>query len=218
MSTPLTEAQKTEITAYVNSYRAKNQAPPLLWDNNIYSISQAWSENLKGLRVIQHSGNKAYGENLAFFQGYGTDVVQLIKLAIDAWYAEIALYDFSKPGFSDTTGHFTCLVWASSTKFAMGITLDTLTKESYIVMNTSPPGNYTGEFANNVLPLVGSGQTKPSGPGAAVALPGELQTRKRVIFQLLYNIVYALNTNQPKTLIISIINNIIQQINSHPNF
>jgi hypothetical protein len=100
----------------------------------------------------------------------------------------------------------------------MGIALDTLTKESYIVMNTSPPGNYTGEFAKNVLPLVGSGQTTPSGPGAAVALPGELQTHKRVIFQLLYNIVYALNTNQPKTLIISIINNIIQQINSYPNF
>lgn len=214
----LTDAQKSDITAYVNAYRAKNQAPALLWDDSIYSVSQAWADQLVSKHLIQHSGNPSYGENLAYFKGYGTDLVQLIKKAIDAWYSEIALYDFSKPGFSDTTGHFTCLVWVSSTKFAMGIALDGSTNEAYIVLNTSPPGNYMGEFAQNVLPLVGSGQTKPSGTGTAVSLPGDLQTHKREIFQLLYNIVYALNTNQSKTLIISIINTIIGKINSYPNF
>lgn len=213
-----TDAQKSDITSYVNAYRSKNQAPALLWDDSIYSVSQAWADRLLSVHLMQHSGNPTYGENLAYFKGYGSDLIQLIKKAIDAWYSEIALYDFSKPGFSDTTGHFTCLVWVSSTKFAMGISFDGATNEAYVVMNTSPPGNYVGEFAQNVLPLLGSGQTKPTGTGTAVALPGDLQTHKREIFQQLYNIVYALNTNQSKTLIISIVNNIIRQINGYPNF
>jgi hypothetical protein len=214
----LTPVQKTDITNYINSYRAKNQAPGLLWDDNIYAVSQNWSEHLSSAHIIQHSGNSNYGENIAFFQGYGSDPVDLIKKSIDAWYSEIALYDFSKPGFSETTGHFTSLVWVASTNFAVSVSIDTSTNEAYIVMNTSPPGNYTGEFQQNVLPLLGGNQGLPTGPGAAVALSPPVQTHKRYIFQQLYNIIYAINTNQPKAVIISIINNIVHQINTYPNF
>jgi hypothetical protein len=210
-----TDAQKSDITNYVNGYRAKNQAAGLTWDDTIYYEAQNWSAHLVSLHLIQHSGNKSYGENLAFFQGYALDPVALIKKAIDAWYAEIAIYDFTKPGFSESTGHFTCLVWAASTKFGIGISFDSATKEAYIVMNTSPPGNYVGEFAQNVLPLVQTGIT-----GSAVASPlaPQLQTHKRFLYQQLYNIVYAINTNQPKSVIIGIINNIISQVNTYPNF
>jgi hypothetical protein len=166
------------------------------------------------MHVVRHSGNNSYGENIAFFQGYGSDPVDLIKKAIDAWYSEFALYDFSKPGFSDSTGHFTCLVWVASTKFAISVSIDIPSTEAYIVMNTSPPGNYIGEFDKNVLPPT-SQQTTPNNP---TTLPVKLQSRKRIIFQELYNIVNAINTNQPKALIISIVNNIIRQINTYPNF
>lgn len=213
-----TAAQKTDITNYVNEYRAKNQAPPMSWDDSIYGAAQTWAAHLFAQHLIQHSGNPSYGENLAFFQGYGTDSVALVKKAIDAWYAEIALYDFSKPAFSDTTGHFTCLVWVASTKFGMGISIDSKTGEAYIVMNTSPPGNYIGEFAKNVLPLAPGSQTSPTGPGVAQPLAPQLQTHKRFLYQQLYNIVYAINTNQPKSVIISIVNNIISQVNSYPEF
>lgn len=211
----LTTAQKSDITSYVNMYRAKNQAPPMTWDDSIYIISQNWSKRLAGMHIIRHSGNNSYGENIAFFQGYGSDPVDLIKKAIDAWYAEFALYDFSKPGFSESTGHFTCLVWVASTKFAIGVSIDIPSTESYIVMNTSPPGNYIGEFDKNVLPLIGGQYIPPSGNNV---IPPQLLTHKRIIFQALYNIVNAINTNQPKSLIISIINNIIHQINTYPNF
>jgi len=86
----LTDAQKTDVTNYVNAYRAKNQAPPLSWDDGIFTVSQAWANYLLELHVIQHSGTSAYGENLAFFQGYGSDPVALIKKAVDAWYSDIA--------------------------------------------------------------------------------------------------------------------------------
>jgi hypothetical protein len=216
----LTPAQIAEITDYVNNYRSKHQSPPMSWETVIYTTAQSWSNNLVSKHVMQHSNNPLYGENLAYFQGYGIEPVLLIKKSIDAWYNEIASYDFTKPGFSATTGHFTCLVWKSSTAFAIGISIDPITTEAYIVMNTSPPGNYLGQFQQNVLPLV------PSVPPAIVIPPvvappvaptTELH-KKRDIYKLMYGIGQAVYTNQPKVVIIGIINNIIQLLDSSPNF
>lgn len=75
----LTPEQITEITNYVNAYRTTNQAPPLAWDDTIHTASQGWSFNLVSNGIFVHSKNPLYGENLAYFQGYGTDVIYLIK-------------------------------------------------------------------------------------------------------------------------------------------
>ena len=154
MQPVLTQDQITEITNYVNVHRAKNQAPPLVWDRTIASFSQQWSYHLISTGSFVHSDNKAYGENLAFFQGYGNDVLALLKQSVDSWYNEIQAYDFGNPGFSEATGHFTALVWKSSTSFGMGFTINTADESVDIVMNISPPGNVSGEFQANVLPLV----------------------------------------------------------------
>jgi uncharacterized protein YkwD len=107
----LTNEQQTEISNYINALRLKHQAPAILWDNKIYTFSQQWSAHLSTNNLFQHSGNKDYGENLAYFQGYGTDIMVLLKLSVDSWYNEVVKYDFTNPGFSPSTGHFTCLVW-----------------------------------------------------------------------------------------------------------
>ena len=56
----------------------------------------------------------SYGENLA--KGYGD-----WKSAITAWYDEVSDYDYSNPGFSSSTGHFTQLVWVGTTKLGCGV-------------------------------------------------------------------------------------------------
>jgi len=152
----LTADQITEITNYVNNYRAANQAPPLAWNAAIATFAQQWSYHLVSNNLFQHSGTQLYGENLAMFQGYGTDVMALLKKSVDNWYNEITLYDFNKPGFSAATGHFTCLVWKASTDFGMGFSINTTTNLVDITMNTSPPGNVSGEFQQNVLPKNGT--------------------------------------------------------------
>jgi hypothetical protein len=111
---------------------------------------------------FKHSGNNLYGENLAYFQGYGRDTMGLIKKAIDLWYDEIKLYDFKNPGFSHATGHFTCLVWKSSTHFGMGFSINTATNAVDITMNTSQPGNYSGRYEENVLPLMPTPMPSPA--------------------------------------------------------
>jgi hypothetical protein len=150
----LTPQQELEITAYINEYRTRNQAPPLAWDGSMYTFSQNWSSYLMSNNLFKHSGNQNYGENLAYFQGYGTDVMSLLKKSVDSWYNEISQYNFSSPGFTSATGHFTCLVWRSSTNFAIGIAINPTTQAATVTMNTYPAGNVQGEFETNVLSTV----------------------------------------------------------------
>jgi hypothetical protein len=144
------------IVSYINAYRAKHQAPPLTWDTTIQPFSQQYAEQLLATNTFKHSGNALYGENLAYFQNYGTDVLTLLKLSVDNWYNEVALYDYTKPQFSEATGHFTALVWKSCTSFAMGIAIDLPTKTALVTYNCLPPANYIGEFSKNVFPPTGT--------------------------------------------------------------
>lgn len=145
-----TYAQKAELTDYVNAYRAKHNSPPLLWDDTISAFAQEYSLYLVTNNLFQHSNKEGYGENLAYFQGYPNEMMTLIKKSIDLWYDEIKLYNFNYPGYSPSTGHFTCLVWKSSTRFGMGYSFNNDTKVVDITMNTAPPGNIIGQFQQNV--------------------------------------------------------------------
>jgi len=211
----LTSQNIIDITNYINAYRAKNQAPPIIWDNTIASFSQNWSYYMTSNNLFQHSGTPIYGENISFFQGYGTDIMKLIFLAIDGWYNEISLYDFSNPGFSDATGHFTCLVWLSTTSFGMGISINKNTNKVYISFNSSPPGNIIGEFQQNVLPL-NSNIPSPVPLPPIPPVPIKTTNKNMVIRQLL-EIINEINYRYNPNSIIANLNTVIHEIeNSSP--
>jgi len=155
-----------------------------------------------------------YGENLAYFRGYGTDIMVLLKLAVDSWYNEISSYDFSKPGFSSATGHFTCLVWAASTNYAIAISINTTSGAADIVFNTSPPGNIEGEYKNNVFP-VSSPVPAPPTP-IPVPEPTPISNRDVVlkIINDLNNVIYAIGKKQLKYFVIMYINLIINELSA----
>jgi hypothetical protein len=148
---PIKEEIILEILEYINKYRSLHQSPNLIWDSNICVYSQNWANYLLANKKFLHSGSSLYGENLAYFNGYDNDAVNLIKKSIDLWYNEIISYDFSKPVFSENTGHFTALIWKSSTNIGIGYSYDSITKTGIITMNTSPPGNIEGLFSQNVI-------------------------------------------------------------------
>jgi hypothetical protein len=259
--------QVADIQTYINNYRELNQAPPMLWDESIYLFSQNWSNYMMSSKLFKHSGIASYGENIAYFQGYGTDIIALIKKSIDLWYNEIVNYDFTNPEYSNKTGHFTCLVWKSSTKFAMGIAIDSSSNEAYITMNTNPPGNVIGNFETNVLPTIPSNAPilppvtpvpvtpvpvtpvpvtpvpvtpvpvtpVPVMPVPVIPVPvmpvpvmpvpipqpivpistqpsSQIisSTLKHIIYKLLSNMIYAVNTNQPRQVLISIIHQLVE--------
>ena len=203
----LTAQQNTDITNYINMYRAKNQAPPMTMDANISMVAQQWSYHLLSTGLFQHSGNSNYGENLAQLQGYGTNVTILLKKAIDLWYNEITLYDFTKPDFSPATGHFTALIWAASTSFGLGLSIDMTTNAVDIVMNISPPGNIIGQFQQNVLPTITNAPVNPSVTKTPI-------TNKEEIINELMNLITELNMNKKKTQVIADIQSVIARLNS----
>lgn len=80
-------------------------------------------------------------------------MLEYIK-SIDAWYNEINLYNYSIPQFYEKTGHFTQLVWGSSQRIGIGISLNS-NGILVVVMEFSPVGNINIPiyFTTNVLPL-----------------------------------------------------------------
>ena len=60
-------------------------------------------------------GTAGAGENIAL--GYPD-----VRGLVNAWGTERKNYDYSKPGFTSGTGHFTQIVWKGSTTIGCGRT------------------------------------------------------------------------------------------------
>jgi hypothetical protein len=135
-----------------NSKRELHQAPRMDEDGRLSAYAQSFADKLAAQSGIslQHSGGP-YGENLAFIYTHTEQPNQFyVDRAVGLWYAEEPEYDYVAGVFSMEAGHFTQLVWRSSTAAGVGVARrGTLT---YVVMSFAPPGNEQGAFRYNVLP------------------------------------------------------------------
>ncbi|KAI8141622.1 CAP domain-containing protein [Fennellomyces sp. T-0311] len=126
-----------------NEYRAKHGVPALKWSTKLEKYAQSWSNQCN----FKHTGGP-YGENLAW--GYSN-----FPAAIAAWYNEEKQYNYNKPGFSSATGHFTAMVWKSTTEVGCGIKTCSNGAKMY-TCSYAPAGNIVGNnnayFKANVLP------------------------------------------------------------------
>lgn len=73
--------------------------------------------------------------------------------AVDAWYGEISSYDWSNPAYSSSTGHFTQVVWKSTSEVGCGIKSCDNSWGSYVICSYKSSGNFLGQFEENVEPL-----------------------------------------------------------------
>ncbi|RNA32892.1 Golgi-associated plant pathogenesis-related 1-like [Brachionus plicatilis] len=135
-----------------NSYRDLHHAPPLTLDPKVIDVASTYADKLGyEIKSLVHSGTPGYGENLAvWYSSAETDCSAMARKFVKMWYDEISLYNYNNPGFTKETGHFTQVVWKSSTKLGCGISIND--GKTFGVCNYTPPGNYIGQFAQNVLP------------------------------------------------------------------
>ncbi|GAV56362.1 hypothetical protein ZYGR_0BB01390 [Zygosaccharomyces rouxii] len=137
--------QKTMVDRH-NDKRSKHQSTGSLeWDDELANYAQNYADKYDCSGNLVHS-NGPYGENLAV--GYDDEDT------IDAWYDEIKKYSYSDPVFSESTGHFTQLVWKSSTKVGCASKQCGGSVGKYIICNYNPAGNFIGDFTQNVLPTL----------------------------------------------------------------
>lgn len=129
--------------AILSAHNAKREihgAPALSWDDSIAKGAQEYAQQC----IFQHSQGIGLGENL--FESSG--VADPESDAVGSWYNEISLYDFNRQGFRVDTGHFTQVVWESSSKLGCGIA--NCGQRTFIVCRYDPPGNVNGQFEQNV--------------------------------------------------------------------
>jgi uncharacterized protein YkwD len=135
-----------QMVQWHNTYRARHGSPAVIWNDTL----AAYAANYSKLCSTDHSDSPIYGENLAY--GGFTNPGYYVYL----WYNEIQNYDFNNPGFSDSTGHFTQVVWEASLQIGCGWVYDGCTSElgnsypNYLACEYWPYGNVDGEFAEEV--------------------------------------------------------------------
>jgi len=116
----------------------------------LHKKAQKWAEHLVTLSKLQHSTGNDTGENIAY--KFASDLRRFTgDQMVDMWYNEIKDYNFRKPGFKSSTGHFTQVVWEGTKEIGVGVAYDGK-GTCYCVANYSPPGNFQNRFEENVKP------------------------------------------------------------------
>lgn len=164
----LTPDQQAMLNSH-NAARANHCAPALTWSAAAATAAQQWGSRCTANGTgFAHDPNRApYGENLA----WGTNLTG--TAAFNLWYGEETLYDYNRPGFSSTTGHFTQIVWRGTTQ--VGCAMVNCGGRNLWVCRYLPAGNVTGQFPQNVMPRTcrSGAETPPPAP-AAEPTPSEL--------------------------------------------
>jgi uncharacterized protein YkwD len=138
-----------EEQAFVEAHRqvrVRHCAPPLRWSDKLAAVARSWAKKLASHGcALQHSRG-AFGENLASGTSGSLDPASVVGM----WAAEEKGYNFSRGGFSMTTGHFTQVVWRATTE--LGCARASCGSLDVFVCEYGPPGNVEGAYKENVAP------------------------------------------------------------------
>jgi hypothetical protein len=102
----------------------------------------------------------------------------------------------------------------------MGFSIDPSNNNKVdITFNSEPPGNYQGQFAQNVLAPTGTTPIPlptptPTPTPTPIPIPTPAQSNKKVIIVALYNIIYIIQSNQPKVKVITALYDLIKVVNN----
>ncbi|XP_078365294.1 uncharacterized protein LOC144649635 isoform X2 [Oculina patagonica] len=139
-----------------NKYRKIHNSPPLTLNSQLNSDAQSTAERIAAQGKLVHTDDSelgGQGENLAKFCATDETPEEIISKVTERWYKEVCKYDFSKPGWSHSVGHFTQLVWASTQELGLGwATRDEGGFTCYYVAGRyNPGGNIDNRFEENVM-------------------------------------------------------------------
>eukprot|EP00746_Dinoflagellata_sp_MGD_P001252 gnl/MRDRNA2_/MRDRNA2_102347_c0_seq1.p1 gnl/MRDRNA2_/MRDRNA2_102347_c0~~gnl/MRDRNA2_/MRDRNA2_102347_c0_seq1.p1 ORF type:complete len:704 (+),score=162.30 gnl/MRDRNA2_/MRDRNA2_102347_c0_seq1:98-2209(+) len=146
----LSDSRLTEVLHQHNVYRCMHGVPALHWHGSLASIANSWAREAKGQMV--HSSD-AYRKNKAGFANLGENLAYGGKRwvgpgGVDAWHDEIKYTNNGTvSSFLPTYGHYTQVVWKSTTHLGCGI-------NGKLLVCEYGPGQMAKGFETNVLPIV----------------------------------------------------------------
>ena len=145
----ITTANPEILTAH-NVYRDEVGVDRLTYNDTLAASAQDWAEHDASIGSMVHSDPKGkYGENIAVWStGWAswTDIVNL-------WGSEKTFFIYGPLGDGSSTtgdvsdiGHYTQIVWSSTTQCGCGKATNSTQNADYFVCQYSPPGNYLGQY------------------------------------------------------------------------
>lgn len=149
------------ILHYHNLHRSDHSASGLTWSDDLAGAANTLATRCEyghDTSIVSASGD--YGQNIAY--GYDADLVGE-KVISEMMYTDEAPYFASLYGEADPDmtnfekwGHFTQIVWKATTQVGCATVSCSDLKNvggpaPYTVCNYGSPGNYAGEYADNVL-------------------------------------------------------------------
>lgn len=148
----MNDFQSESLRAH-NKYREKHCVPPLKLNKEMCRISQKHADYLINKRILEHSNNGDYGENIFAITSTNPNFTISGEEPVDSWYSEINKHRFGEEPRLLSTGHFTQVVWKETKE--LGIAFAKKGGKIVVVANYSPSGNILGQFSENVPPLGG---------------------------------------------------------------
>ena len=142
-----------------NLFRSRHvDTPPLVFDPLLCDAAQVSANSIASQRALIHDFDDlkahSHGENLGMQWSEPNPPPVNYTATIDAWYLdEVQLYDYTKPGFSIPTSHFTQVVWKLTTSFCMRHAFSDDGLQVYYAARYVERGNRIKQFSENVMPL-----------------------------------------------------------------
>lgn len=138
--------EQTLLNAH-NGSRDKHCVPALTWSAQLAATAQAWVNRCTRdplyPSLFAHDPQRGWtGENLAWGPSLTAQQAQ------ELWYKEISNYNFAAPVYSSAVGHFTQLVWRSTTQ--IGCAMATCGGTVLWSCRYSPPGNMNVQVGPDV--------------------------------------------------------------------
>ncbi|KAM0851341.1 hypothetical protein ACQ4PT_052486 [Festuca glaucescens] len=126
-----------------NASRAAVGVGPVTWDATVAAYVQKYSNVRKADCKLQHSGGP-YGENI--FWGSSGKAWNASD-AVASWTSEKQYYNYATNTCSSgkICGHYTQVVWRSSTAIGCARVVCDNNAGVFIVCSYNPPGNYGGQ-------------------------------------------------------------------------
>ncbi len=135
----LTQTEIDELVEAHNRWRSRYGCEPLTWCNELASVAQDWANHLEPSMQMRHRSPNEFGENLFWCAGKAATPSEVV----DAWGNEVEFYDEAQNNWWPKAGHFSQVVWQTTTKVGGGVVRRGA--EELWVCNYSPRGNWTGQ-------------------------------------------------------------------------
>ncbi|KAL3467644.1 CAP domain-containing protein [Aspergillus heterothallicus] len=162
---PTTNSYQGTVLFSHNVHRANHSSTDLTWSSDLEASAQA----LAAACVYQHDtsiNGGGYGQNI----GYGVSSDDVAVMISNLMYNDEApyfenLYGEASPdmGQFEKWGHFSQIVWKGTTQVGCATVVcnslgnvDSSVAVPFTVCNYSPPGNYDGEYADNIARPLGN--------------------------------------------------------------